>query len=430
MPKNNLQKTSRKSVPKNPTSSKTLQDKHAEKVMVVAREDLFRDGIWNGIKTDSLPKYINLISKKHKFLPRAEVEHDPAWKQIIPYLVFEKDDRIFLTRRRANHSDLRLASLYSIGIGGHINIKDIKNGTQIMLWAKREFEEEIDYDGNYKTEFLGLINHDANDVGLVHAGLVIKVIGDSDKIAIRDEHKTGKLMRLPEVAKYYKRMETWSQIVYHFLRGPAYSMKKSDNIVGILPDHIIARYIERGVIKIDPLSGDWRKNIDQVSIDFHLGGNIKLFRGGTYRFIDTRRGLPDDAMEEVNLKEGDPFILEPGAFAIASTREVLKLPNDILGRLEGKSSLARLGILVHSTAARFDPGWNGAPVLELGNLGPKPAILYCGMPICAFTFEKIAAPVKMPYEGSRSDRYSGAKAPVASRIHQAGRKVSKRGRKR
>jgi dCTP deaminase len=129
-------------------------------------------------------------------------------------------------------------------------------------------------------------------------------------------------------------------------------------------------------------------------------------------------------MEEVNLEEGDPFILEPGAFAITSTRETLKLPNNIVGRLEGKSSLARLGILVHSTAARFDPGWNGAPVLELGNLGPKPAILYPGMPICAFTFERLASPVRMLYEGSRSDRYSGSKIAVASKIHRNFKRAS------
>ena len=192
----------------------------------------------------------------------------------------------------------------------------------------------------------------------------------------------------------------------------------SNNISGILPDWLIEKYIEKGFIKIAPLSKDWKKNVDQVSVDFHLGGNIKLFKAGTYRFVDTRRGLPADAMEEVKLADGDPFILEPGAFAIASTLEILRLPADILGRLEGKSSLARLGILVHSTAARFDPGWNGAPVLELGNLGPKPAILYCGMPICAFTFEKLASPVRMKYEGSRSDRYSGSKIPVASKIEK------------
>lgn len=292
-----------------------------------------------------------------------------------------------------------------------------------MAWAKREFEEEVSYDGHYKTEFLGLLNHDANDVGLVHVGLVIRVLGDSGKIAIRDEHKLGKLVSLPQTGKSYKKMETWSQIVYDFLMAEKTKSKKVVDISsGVLPDWLIRKYIEEGVIRITHLDSNWKSKIDQVSIDFHLGTNLKLFRAGAYRFIDTKRGLPEDAMEEINLQEGDPFILEPGAFAITSTKEILKLPKDILGRLEGKSSLARLGILVHSTAARFDPGWNGAPVLELGNLGPKPAILYCGMPICAFTFEKLSAPVEMGYEGSRSDRYSGSKKAVASKIEKHGRK--------
>lgn len=385
--------------------------------MVVAREDLFREDIWNGIKVENLQRYLKLISTKHKFLPRGEVEQDPTWKQIIPYLVFQNNGRVFLMRRKADHSDLRLANLYSLGIGGHINKRDLNGRGGIMSWAKREFEEEIEYAGRYTTEFLGLLNHDANDVGLVHAGLVIKVSGDSEQIAVKDEHKSGELVSLEDAGRVYKQMETWSQIIYDHLRNGG-KTKGSSDFSGILPDWIIEKYIREGIIKITPLPKNWQEAVDQVSMDFHLGGNIKLFRVGTYRFVDTRRGLPENAMEEVNLLEGDPFILEPGAFAIASTKEVLRLPSDILGRLEGKSSLARLGILVHSTAARFDPGWNGAPVLELGNLGPKPAILYAGMPICAFTFEKIAAPVKMPYEGSRSDRYGGSRDAVASKIEK------------
>jgi len=393
-----------------------------EKVMVVARNDLFKDGIWHGIKTENLSKYIKLINDKHKFFPRAQVEEDPKWQQVIPYLVFESDSRFFLMRRKGNHTDRRLSNMYSLGIGGHINRSDLSGGG-ILSWARREFEEEIDYSGKFTTEFVGLLNDDSNDVGLVHLGLVIRIKGENDKITIRDEHKSGKLVSLEEMRKSYKRMETWSQIVYDFLMVQNSKSKKiADISSGVLPDWLIQKYIQEGVIKITCLDSQWKSKIDQVSIDFHLGNNLKLFRAGAYRFIDTRRGLPEDAMEEINLKDGDPFILEPGAFAITSTKEILKLPKDILGRLEGKSSLARLGILVHSTAARFDPGWNGAPVLELGNLGPKPAILYCGMPICAFTFEKLAAPVAMPYEGSRSDRYSGSKKPVASKIEKHGRK--------
>ena len=414
--------------------------KSSERVMVVKREEIFSDGAWYGLKSDNLKNYIKIISTKHKFLPRSQVEEDGRWQQIIPYLVFENINKIFLMRRKVDHTDSRLADKYSIGVGGHINKKDL-GSRDIMDWARREFEEEISYDGKYKTEFLGLINDDSNDVGLVHMGLVIKVTGDSGQISVKDEHKGGELVDLVKIGKHYMQMETWSRIVYDFLRekSQVYSsskrsasrslrrssrqartitMKKQNTVVGILPDWAIVDYSKQGKIKIAPLVRDWRQNIDQVSVDFHLGTNIKLFRAGTYRFVDTRRGLPEDAMEEVNLADGDPFILEPGAFAIASTSEKLTLPADIIGRLEGKSSLARLGILVHSTAARFDPGWNGAPVLELGNMGPKPAILYCGMAICAFTFEKMVAKVSMPYEGSRSDRYSGSETAVASRIEK------------
>jgi len=434
-------------MPKRPQKIIKSRKKLEEKVMVVSRSDMFSLGGWHGLKTDDVRKYINLISKKHKFILRSEAEDDPRWQQIIPYLIFENSGKYFVMQRRGDHSDRRLANKFSIGIGGHINLKDIKGskgdkgvkGVNIMDWASREFEEEVDYAGKYKAEFLGLINDDTNDVGLVHVGLIIRILGDSNNISIRDEHKLGKLESLSNVGLHYRHMETWSQIVYDFLKGQMgqkvqrvqkvqpkpnkQSLRSSSktaglNIIGILPDWVIAEYVAKNEISISPLDKKWRENIDQVSIDFHLGNKLKLFRAGTYRFVDTKKGLPDDAMEEVNLQEGDPFILEPGAFAIATTREVLKLPNDILGRLEGKSSLARLGILVHSTAARFDPGWNGAPVLELGNLGPKPAILYCGMPICAFTFEKLSSPVRMRYEGSRSDRYSGSRIPLASRIEK------------
>jgi len=409
-------------MPKKSQKKSPIASKHEERVMVVSRSDIFAGGIWHGLRGENVKKCINTINSRHRFLARGEVESDPHWKQIIPYLIFENDGKIFLMKRKGDHTDKRLSNKYSIGIGGHINKRDI-NGQGLMGWARREFAEEIDYAGNYKANFLGIINDDSNDIGLVHAGLAIHLVGDSGEIKVKDEHKSGELISFSQLGRVYKNMETWSQIIYDYLmtkhvtRNTKHDKKKV--LSGILADWQIEELIENGTIKIDFLPSDWREKIDQVSMDFHLGTNIKLFRAGAYRFIDTRRGLPEDAMEEINLSAGDPFILEPGAFAIASTSEVLKLPADILGRLEGKSSLARLGILVHSTAARFDPGWNGAPVLELGNLGPKPAILYCGMPICAFTFEKLAAPVRMKYEGSRSDRYSGSRKPVASKIHKA-----------
>ena len=408
------------------------------------RSKIFAHGTWHGIRSESCAKYLKLILANHKFLPRGKVENDPSWQQIIPYLILEVGGKIFLMKRKGDHTESRLSSMYSIGVGGHINKRDIKglgrlsSTAQVFVLAKREFEEEVDYKGAYQTKFLGLLNDDSNEVGMVHFGLIVHLSGGTKDAKVKDEHKSGEFVSFSDLAKYKSKMETWSRIVYDFLEKEKRSMAKKEEtdkkpeVAGILPDWVIADYIQKGIIQISPLSKNWKSQIDQVSVDFHLGIHIKLFRAGAYRFIDTKRGLPEDAMEEVNLTEGDPFILEPGAFAITSTRETLKLPNNIVGRLEGKSSLARLGILVHSTAARFDPGWNGAPVLELGNLGPKPAILYSGMPICAFTFERLAAPVKMLYEGSRSDRYSGSKIAVASKIHRSFKKATKakRGRSR
>src|SRR3990167_538070 len=138
---------------------RVLSSKHTEKVFVVKRSDIFADGIWNGLKVDGLAKILKTISTNYKFLPRAQVEEDARWQQIIPYIVFENNGKIFLMKRKADHTDRRLANMYSIGVGGHINGKDVKStkgtgsikgmkgkdGRLIMEWAKREFEEEVDY---------------------------------------------------------------------------------------------------------------------------------------------------------------------------------------------------------------------------------------------------------------------------------------------
>ena len=117
-----------------------------------------------------------------------------------------------------------------------------------------------------------------------------------------------------------------------------------------------------------------------------------------------------------------PFILQPKEFVIAVTKEEIILPDDIMGRLDGRSSLGRLGLVVHSTAARFDPGWQGKAVMELGNMGTLPIILYVGMRICAMTFETLSSPVETPYHKHRDHKYLGQKNPVASKINQEPKK--------
>src|SRR5258708_1850718 len=110
--------------------------------------------------------------------------------------------------------------------------------------------------------------------------------------------------------------------------------------------------------------------------------------------------------------------MQPGDFVLAVTKEQVTISRDFLGRLEGRSSLGRLGIVVHSTASVFDPGWDGNPVLELGNLGRMAVALTAGMRICSFTFEQLSSPAQVPYNKKKGAKYVFQKGPEESRIHE------------
>ena len=191
-------------------------------------------------------------------------------------------------------------------------------------------------------------------------------------------------------------------------------------MVGTLPDWVIKQYIKDGTIKISPLPKDWESSVDEVTIDFHLGNSLRVFTGDGWDIIDTKYTTKQEVesmMKLVELKPGQPFVLSDKDFVIATTKEKLTLPDNIVGHLHGKSSLARLGIAVHSTAARFDPGWDGCPVLEFGTfLKGKRVVIYEGSPICAFSFEKLAAPVERSYKSSPNNRYGGSNLPQVSNL--------------
>ena len=120
-------------------------------------------------------------------------------------------------QRKSSASEQRLKNMYSLGIGGHIRKEDI-TGKNIIDWAKREFEEEIDYNGAYTIQSLGIINDESNDVGKVHTGFAFIMHGTSDQIKIRSELKEGRLVTLEECEQYYDSMETWSQLAFKFLK--------------------------------------------------------------------------------------------------------------------------------------------------------------------------------------------------------------------
>jgi predicted NUDIX family phosphoesterase len=186
-----------------------------EQVLVVRREDIFPDGAWHGFVTENLERHQRVIREQHDFRPRSEVENDPTYQQIIPYVVFRHGDRYLLTHRLRASSERRLRKQYSLGVGGHINRGDLGAGDPILDGLKREWEEEVVYDGKFEARLLGFLNEDSSPVSKVHLGVVFLVDGDSPNIRIRETDKlAGELLTLEEMRMFYLAMESWSQIVY------------------------------------------------------------------------------------------------------------------------------------------------------------------------------------------------------------------------
>lgn len=189
---------------------------HDELILVVPRT-LFTDiDSWHGLIPVDNSNYAALIEQNKQFLPRSQMEVDPSYKQIIPYLIYTYNGTYFLMQRQAKATETRLQSKYTLGIGGHIRQEDIQ-GADIVTWARREFEEEVVFNGSYTIEPLGLLNDDTNDVGRVHIGFVFLLHGDSPDIKVQEELKSGALVTLDECKIVYSSMETWSQIIVDYL---------------------------------------------------------------------------------------------------------------------------------------------------------------------------------------------------------------------
>lgn len=198
--------------------TKTNTPKADEKILVVARKWLFPTTTFNGfLACNDFESYQLLINQHQEFRWRSEVENDPSYKQIIPYLVFEYNKTFFLMRRRTTASEQRLKDKYSLGIGGHLRQEDLSSNN-LFDWAQREFFEEINYEGSVHPIPLGLINDESNSVGQVHIGFVFLLQGTSNNIAIKDEHKEGRLVTLDECLALYENLESWSKFVYDHLK--------------------------------------------------------------------------------------------------------------------------------------------------------------------------------------------------------------------
>lgn len=195
-----------------------------ENILVVPRSALFAHESFQGLSTSATKSVLDVIATHKEFKPRPAMEEDPTYKQIIPYLIFKYEDRYFLMQRKSTSSEQRLKNKYSLGIGGHMRQDDMSNNATIFDWAKREFEEEINYSGNLTISTLGVLNDDSNPVGQVHLGLVLILEGDSANISVRSELKSGKLVSGLECLDFYHDLESWSQIVFNGLIRPTISL--------------------------------------------------------------------------------------------------------------------------------------------------------------------------------------------------------------
>jgi dCTP deaminase len=181
--------------------------------------------------------------------------------------------------------------------------------------------------------------------------------------------------------------------------------------VSVLSDHDIAALLASGRVKVEPYDA---ADLQPSSVDLHLDRSFRVFRNNRYAFIDVRAPQPD-LTELLNVADEEPFVLHPGEFVLGQTLEWVELPNDLVARLVGKSSLGRLGLLIHSTAGYVDPGWKGKLTLELSNVAKLPIALYFGMKIGQISFFEMSSPVDRPYGSSGlGSKYQGQSEPTAS----------------
>ena len=190
-----------------------------------------------------------------------------------------------------------------------------------------------------------------------------------------------------------------------------------------LCDRDIEAWLDEGRLAINPRPPIER--INGATVDVRLGNKFRTFRGHTAGFIDlsgpkaeVSAALDRVMSEEIVLPDGEAFFLHPGELALAVTYESVHLPSDIVGWLDGRSSLARLGLMVHVTAHRIDPGWSGRIVLEFYNGGKLPLALRPKMKIGALNFEMLSGVAARPYNKRENAKYKSQQGAVASRINQ------------
>ncbi len=183
----------------------------------------------------------------------------------------------------------------------------------------------------------------------------------------------------------------------------------------ILSDRDIKSYIQEGKLIIDPIDNP-KSQIQPSSIDLRLGNTFLHFKVEGRAFIDPTKDSLQDLMGTIEVEDGKPFFLRPGEFVLGTTIETIKLPEDLVARVDGRSSLGRLGVIVHATAGYVDPGFCGQITLELSNINHVPIALYPGMRICQISFYTLTSPAETPYYKKEGSKYQNQKGPTASKL--------------
>ena len=186
--------------------------------------------------------------------------------------------------------------------------------------------------------------------------------------------------------------------------------------MAILSDKTIKEYLEEGKIVIDPLKDE--QQIQPSSVDMRLGDEFKVFKVIRKPYIDPKDEEDiAEYMESSTVPEGEAFIIHPIEFALATTQEYVKVPDDLVARVEGRSSMGRLGVTMHVTAGYVDPGFEGRITLEISNIGAMPVALYPGQRVCQLVFETMTTPAELPYgHPKRNSKYMKQLKPESSRV--------------
>lgn len=189
-----------------------------EQILVVKRDTMFKNQeAWHGISLDNLNNTLSIIAEHQESMARNLAELDQSYKQIISYMIFTFDSKIFVMQRKNQASEQKLANKLSIGIGGHMTQQDIQ-GETLFDWLHREFDEEVSYTGNLAMHTLGILNDDTNEVGQRHIAIVVLLKGDNGDISLNgDEHKSGQLLSMEECFEKFENFENWSKLVLQAL---------------------------------------------------------------------------------------------------------------------------------------------------------------------------------------------------------------------